>query len=136
MVQGGRSVASDATREGRCHGTDSGAARDRGPAGAGRSLRPRHHAVGRPGHPAHRDGWLRATLGAALGLPLGPRTAGRPRRRAAARLDDTLEPEAYRLSAAAGRGVEIRGGGPAGVFWGAPDPAPAPRPRRLPARPR
>ncbi|MEU0337071.1 beta-N-acetylhexosaminidase [Streptomyces sp. NPDC006193] len=62
--------------------------------------------------------WLRATLGAALGLPLrpGPRDA-----RDGVRLlvDDALEPEGYRLDAAAGRGVEIRGGGPAGVFWGA-----------------
>ncbi|MGW3458538.1 beta-N-acetylhexosaminidase [Streptomyces olivaceoviridis] len=62
--------------------------------------------------------WLRATLGAALGLPLrpGPRDA---RDGVRLLLDDTLEPEAYRLDAAAGRGVEIRGGGPAGVFWGA-----------------
>ncbi|MBL1087156.1 beta-N-acetylhexosaminidase [Streptomyces actinomycinicus] len=62
--------------------------------------------------------WLRATLGAALGLPLppGPRDA-----RDAVRLllDDTLEPEAYRLGAVPGHGIEIRGGGPAGVFWGA-----------------
>lgn len=62
--------------------------------------------------------WLRATLGAALGLPLppGPRDAGNTVRLL---LDDTLGPEAYRLHAVAGRGVEIRGGGPAGVFWGA-----------------
>ncbi|GGY66325.1 beta-N-acetylhexosaminidase [Streptomyces olivaceoviridis] len=62
--------------------------------------------------------WLRATLGAALGLPLrpGPRDA---RDGVRLLLDDTLEPEAYRLDAAADRGVEIRGGGPAGVFWGA-----------------
>ncbi|MEU6589214.1 beta-N-acetylhexosaminidase [Streptomyces sp. NPDC046881] len=62
--------------------------------------------------------WLRATLGAALGLPLrpGPRDA---RDGVRLLLDDTLAPEAYRLSAAAGQGVEIRGGGPAGVFWGA-----------------
>ncbi|MFF8730208.1 beta-N-acetylhexosaminidase [Streptomyces sp. NPDC015171] len=62
--------------------------------------------------------WLRATLGASLGLPLrpGPRDAPDSVRLL---LDDTLEPEAYRLDAAAGRGVEIRGGGPAGVFWGA-----------------
>ncbi|WP_225822917.1 beta-N-acetylhexosaminidase [Streptomyces naphthomycinicus] len=62
--------------------------------------------------------WLRATLGAALGLPLrpGPRDAQDCVRLL---LDDTLEPEAYRIDAAAGRGVEIRGGGPAGVFWGA-----------------
>ncbi|MFI9613744.1 beta-N-acetylhexosaminidase [Streptomyces sp. NPDC052023] len=62
--------------------------------------------------------WLRATLGAALGLPLrpGPRDA-----RGGVRLllDDSLGPEAYRLSVAAERGVEIRGGDPAGVFWGA-----------------
>ncbi|MFI2758279.1 beta-N-acetylhexosaminidase [Streptomyces echinatus] len=62
--------------------------------------------------------WLRATLGAALALPLRP---GPPDARNAVRLllDDTLEPEAYRLDAVDGRGVEIRGGGPAGVFWGA-----------------
>ncbi|MDQ0961468.1 hexosaminidase [Streptomyces sp. B4I13] len=62
--------------------------------------------------------WLRATLGAALGLPLrpGPRDAPGGVRLC---LDDTLEPEAYRLSVVANRGVEIRGGGPAGVFWGA-----------------
>ncbi|MEH0544672.1 beta-N-acetylhexosaminidase [Streptomyces sp. B21-105] len=62
--------------------------------------------------------WLRATLGAALGLTLRP---GPPDARGGVRLclDDTLEPEAYRLSVVATRGVEIRGGGPAGVFWGA-----------------
>ncbi|MEW2289746.1 beta-N-acetylhexosaminidase [Streptomyces sp. NPDC047841] len=61
--------------------------------------------------------WLRATLGAALGLPLRP---GLRDARDGVRLllDDTLEPEAYRLTAGDG-GVEIRGGGPAGVFWGA-----------------
>ncbi|GAB1335894.1 beta-N-acetylhexosaminidase [Streptomyces sp. E-15] len=62
--------------------------------------------------------WLRGTLGAALGLPLrpGPRDAPDGVRLL---LDDSLAPEAYRLRAAAGAGVEIRGGGPAGVFWGA-----------------
>ncbi|MEU3414018.1 beta-N-acetylhexosaminidase [Streptomyces sp. NPDC006658] len=62
--------------------------------------------------------WLRATLGAALDLPLRP---GPEDARDGVRLllDDTLAPEAYRLTAAAGDGVEIRGGGPAGVFWGA-----------------
>ncbi|MFF9088081.1 beta-N-acetylhexosaminidase [Streptomyces sp. NPDC014991] len=62
--------------------------------------------------------WLRATLGAALGLPLrpGPRDAPDGVRLL---VDGTLEPEAYRLAAGAGQGVEIRGGGPAGVFWGA-----------------
>lgn len=61
--------------------------------------------------------WLRATLGAALGLPLpaGPEDA---RNSVRLRLDDTLDPEAYRLAAVPGRGVEIRGGSPAGVFWG------------------
>ncbi|MFJ7152661.1 beta-N-acetylhexosaminidase [Streptomyces sp. NPDC100445] len=62
--------------------------------------------------------WLRATLGAALGLPLRPGSRDAPDG-VRLLLDDTLEPEAYRLDAAAGRGVEIRGGGPAGVFWGA-----------------
>ncbi|WP_073946461.1 beta-N-acetylhexosaminidase [Streptomyces kebangsaanensis] len=62
--------------------------------------------------------WLRATLGAALGLPLpaGPEDAPNSVRLC---LDDALEPEAYRLAAVPGRGVEIRGGSPAGVFWGA-----------------
>jgi hexosaminidase len=62
--------------------------------------------------------WLRAMLGAALGLPLppGPRDAGNAVRLL---LDDTLEPEAYRLGVAVDSGVEIRGGGAAGVFWGA-----------------
>ncbi|MFG3264962.1 beta-N-acetylhexosaminidase [Streptomyces bobili] len=62
--------------------------------------------------------WLRATLGAALGLPLRP---GPKEARGGVRLlvDDTLGPEAYRLSVIADRGVEIRGGDPAGVFWGA-----------------
>ncbi|MET7701140.1 beta-N-acetylhexosaminidase [Streptomyces sp. NPDC005485] len=62
--------------------------------------------------------WLRSTLGAALGLPLRPGPEG-ARDCVRLTLDDTLEPEAYRLSVIAGQGVEIRGGGPAGVFWGA-----------------
>ncbi|MFJ4485823.1 beta-N-acetylhexosaminidase [Streptomyces longwoodensis] len=62
--------------------------------------------------------WLRATLGAALGLPLRP---GAPDSPGGVRLvlDDTLGAEAYRLDVVATRGVEIRGGDPAGVFWGA-----------------
>ncbi|WP_281200947.1 beta-N-acetylhexosaminidase [Streptomyces longwoodensis] len=62
--------------------------------------------------------WLRATLGAALGLPLRP---GAPDVPGGVRLvlDDTLGAEAYRLDVVATRGVEIRGGDPAGVFWGA-----------------
>ncbi|MFJ9560379.1 beta-N-acetylhexosaminidase [Streptomyces fuscichromogenes] len=62
--------------------------------------------------------WLRSVLGAALGLPLrsGPEDARDSVRLC---LDDSLAPEAYRLSVIANWGVEIRGGGPAGVFWGA-----------------
>jgi hexosaminidase len=62
--------------------------------------------------------WLRGTLGQALGLPLraGPEDA---RDSVRLLLDDTLEPEAYRLGVVVDRGVEIRGGSPAGVFWGA-----------------
>ncbi|QUW85063.1 beta-N-acetylhexosaminidase [Streptomyces mirabilis] len=62
--------------------------------------------------------WLRATLGAALGLPLRP---GPQDARNALRLllDDTLEPEAYKLSVVVNWGIEIRGGSAAGVFWGA-----------------
>ncbi|MGY4926087.1 beta-N-acetylhexosaminidase [Streptomyces sp. 900105755] len=62
--------------------------------------------------------WLRATVGAAAGVPLrsGPEDA---RNAVRLHLDDSLEPEAYRLSVIANWGVEIRGGGPAGVFWGA-----------------
>ncbi|MGW0088774.1 beta-N-acetylhexosaminidase [Streptomyces sp. NPDC003328] len=62
--------------------------------------------------------WLRSTLGPALGLPLtpGPKDGANSLRLC---LDDELEPEAYKLSAVVGQGLEIRGGGPAGVFWGA-----------------
>ncbi|MFC9289297.1 beta-N-acetylhexosaminidase [Streptomyces sp. NPDC057052] len=62
--------------------------------------------------------WLRATLGAALGLPL---RTGPERARDGVRLllDDTMEPETYRLGVGVRQGVEIRGGDPAGVFWGA-----------------
>ncbi|MEV5429621.1 beta-N-acetylhexosaminidase [Streptomyces sp. NPDC052701] len=62
--------------------------------------------------------WLRAVLGPALGLPLrpGPEDA---RDAVRLRLDRALGPEEYRLRAVAGRGVEIVGGGAAGVFWGA-----------------
>ncbi|GAA3813884.1 beta-N-acetylhexosaminidase [Streptomyces chiangmaiensis] len=62
--------------------------------------------------------WLRSTLGSALGLPLAP-GPGYSRNSLRLYLDDTLEPEAYKLSVVADWGVEIRGGGPAGVFWGA-----------------
>ncbi|MFH0518763.1 beta-N-acetylhexosaminidase [Streptomyces sp. M41] len=62
--------------------------------------------------------WLRATLGAAFGLPLPPGPQNAP---GAVRLllDDELGPEAYRLGVGADSGVEIRGGDAAGVFWGA-----------------
>ncbi|MFE9019197.1 beta-N-acetylhexosaminidase [Streptomyces sp. NPDC007808] len=62
--------------------------------------------------------WLRSTLGAAFGLPLPPGPEDRTGS-VRLRLDGALEPEAYRLAVIAGRGVEIRGGSPAGVFWGA-----------------
>lgn len=67
--------------------------------------------------------WLRAALGAAFGLPLPPGPADGPSdgSSGAIRLlvDGALEPEAYRLRVGADHGVEIRGGDPAGVFWGA-----------------
>ncbi|WP_020139021.1 beta-N-acetylhexosaminidase [Streptomyces sp. 351MFTsu5.1] len=62
--------------------------------------------------------WLRATLGAALALPLAPGQEG-AENTLTLRLDDTLAPEGYRLKVTAGRGVDITGGDPAGVFWGA-----------------
>ncbi|MEU5120653.1 beta-N-acetylhexosaminidase [Streptomyces asoensis] len=62
--------------------------------------------------------WLRGTLGAALGLPLRP-GAQDARHSVRLRLDDAFGAEAYRLSVLPDQGVEIRGGGPAGVFWGA-----------------
>ncbi|MFD8825705.1 beta-N-acetylhexosaminidase [Streptomyces sp. NPDC059605] len=62
--------------------------------------------------------WLRTTLGAAFGLPLAPGTedAGNTVR---LRVDPALEPEGYRLTTGTGQSVEITGGSPAGVFWGA-----------------
>ena len=62
--------------------------------------------------------WLRSTVGAALGLPLAP-GAEDARNSVSLLVDDSLEPEAYRLSAVESWGVEIRGGSGAGVFWGA-----------------
>ncbi|MEV0252711.1 beta-N-acetylhexosaminidase [Streptomyces sp. NPDC050732] len=61
--------------------------------------------------------WLRATLGPALGLPLrdGPEGAVNS---LSLYVDDSLEPEAYKLTVDSDR-VEIRGGAGAGVFWGA-----------------
>ncbi|MFI6349539.1 beta-N-acetylhexosaminidase [Streptomyces sp. NPDC050560] len=59
--------------------------------------------------------WLRATLGAATGLPLpeGGSDSG-----IVLRIDRALAPEAYRLIVDE-YAVRIDGGGPAGVFWGA-----------------
>ncbi|MCW7987095.1 beta-N-acetylhexosaminidase [Streptomyces platensis subsp. clarensis] len=62
--------------------------------------------------------WLRATLGAAFGLPLPP-GSGKATDALALGLDPSLPPEGYRLAADARWGVRITGGGPAGVFWGA-----------------
>lgn len=66
--------------------------------------------------------WLRAVLTAATGLPLPPGPPG-PADRAAEnsvelRLDDALPPEGYRVTVDRD-GVLVRGGAPAGVFWGA-----------------
>ncbi|MET7593517.1 beta-N-acetylhexosaminidase [Streptomyces sp. NPDC004082] len=65
--------------------------------------------------------WLRSVLGAALGLPLPPgeEDGANGANTVRLRLDAGLEPEAYRLVTSADRGVEITGGGAAGVFWGA-----------------
>ncbi|MEU2287827.1 beta-N-acetylhexosaminidase [Streptomyces sp. NPDC013178] len=67
---------------------------------------------------ATTERWLRATLGAAYGLRLPPGAAHAP---GSLRLlvDDSLAPEAYQLRVAGHLGIEIRGGDPAGVFWGA-----------------
>ncbi|MEV0319157.1 beta-N-acetylhexosaminidase [Streptomyces sp. NPDC050658] len=59
--------------------------------------------------------WLRSTFGAALGLPLAPGTGSGA---ISLSVDDSLAPEAYRLTVAEG-GVEIRGGAAPGVSWGA-----------------
>ncbi|MFC9759606.1 beta-N-acetylhexosaminidase [Streptomyces sp. NPDC056921] len=67
--------------------------------------------------------WLRTTLGAAFGLPLAPRPAAEGDEHATNTvrlgIDPALEPEGYRLSTGTGACVEITGGSPAGVFWGA-----------------
>ncbi|WP_055701936.1 MULTISPECIES: beta-N-acetylhexosaminidase [Streptomyces] len=61
--------------------------------------------------------WLRAVLGASLGLPLGPGAEGAGDS-ISLYVDGSLEPEAYRITVDGDR-VEIRGGAGAGVFWGA-----------------
>ncbi|MGW1613777.1 beta-N-acetylhexosaminidase [Streptomyces sp. NPDC002285] len=65
--------------------------------------------------------WLRATLGAATGLPLAP---GQPDEGDVIRLSidpvvtEDLGEEGYRL-AVTPEAVQLAGGGPAGLFWGA-----------------
>ncbi|MFD7444148.1 beta-N-acetylhexosaminidase [Streptomyces sp. NPDC059909] len=63
--------------------------------------------------------WLRATVGAAVGLPLRPAPDGMRSNTVTLRVDDTLRPEAYRLTVTSAVGIEIAGGDAAGVFWGA-----------------
>ncbi|MCX4981187.1 beta-N-acetylhexosaminidase [Streptomyces sp. NBC_00572] len=63
--------------------------------------------------------WLRTTLGAAFALPLRDTDDENATNSVRLRLDDTLAPEAYRLHVLINQVVEITGGGPAGVFWGA-----------------
>ncbi|WP_405936971.1 beta-N-acetylhexosaminidase [Streptomyces sp. NBC_00726] len=63
--------------------------------------------------------WLRATLGAAFGLPLAPGTGSAAPRAIVLRVDAALPPEGYRLTTLPDEGVVIVGGSPAGVFWGA-----------------
>ncbi|MFG3345655.1 beta-N-acetylhexosaminidase [Streptomyces sp. NPDC048018] len=63
--------------------------------------------------------WLRATLGAAFGLPLREAAADDADNSIRLRVDPGLAPEAYRLHVVTDPAVEIVGGSPAGVFWGA-----------------
>ncbi|KQX52693.1 MULTISPECIES: beta-N-acetylhexosaminidase [unclassified Streptomyces] len=63
--------------------------------------------------------WLRTTLGAAFALPLRDTADENATNSVRLRIDDTLAPEAYRLDVVINDVVEITGGGPAGVFWGA-----------------
>ncbi|MEO3978171.1 beta-N-acetylhexosaminidase [Streptomyces sp. CAU 1734] len=61
--------------------------------------------------------WLRAGVGAAIGLPLAPGGPGGANT-ITLTVDEALAPEAYRLTVTPD-GVEILGGSGAGVFWGA-----------------
>ncbi|MER5207676.1 beta-N-acetylhexosaminidase [Streptomyces sp. NPDC002825] len=63
--------------------------------------------------------WLRTTLGAAFALPLRATDDENATHSIRLRIDDTLAPEAYRVHVVIDEVVEITGGGPAGVFWGA-----------------
>ncbi|TDT40688.1 hexosaminidase [Streptomyces sp. BK208] len=65
----------------------------------------------------HTERWLRATLGAATGLPLAPAADGGGGVVRLA-LDPELPAEGYRLVVAP-EGVDLTGGDPAGLFWGA-----------------
>ncbi|MEU6390723.1 beta-N-acetylhexosaminidase [Streptomyces sp. NPDC046939] len=60
--------------------------------------------------------WLRGTLGAVTELPLPPQTEGAAAIRLA--IDPSLGAESYRLRVTE-TGVDLAGGGAAGVFWGA-----------------
>ncbi|MFH8972956.1 beta-N-acetylhexosaminidase [Streptomyces sp. NPDC017890] len=60
--------------------------------------------------------WLRATLGAATGLPLAPGEGDENTVRLS--LEGGLGAEGYRIGVTPG-GVRLAGGGPAGLFWGA-----------------
>ncbi|WP_328657661.1 beta-N-acetylhexosaminidase [Streptomyces sp. NBC_00334] len=60
--------------------------------------------------------WLRATLGAATGLPLAPGANGAGAVRLS--LDGELADEGYRLDITP-EGVHLTGADPAGLFWGA-----------------
>ncbi|MGW4161594.1 beta-N-acetylhexosaminidase [Streptomyces sp. NPDC004788] len=63
--------------------------------------------------------WLRTVLGAAFALPLRDAAGANATNSVRLRVDDGLAPEAYRLDVLAHQVVEITGGSPAGVFWGA-----------------
>ncbi|MFE5301231.1 beta-N-acetylhexosaminidase [Streptomyces sp. NPDC056632] len=63
--------------------------------------------------------WLRAALGAAYGLPLRATADEDATNSIRLRIDPGLAPEAYRLHVLSDHVVEIVGGSPAGVFWGA-----------------
>ncbi|MEU0196615.1 MULTISPECIES: beta-N-acetylhexosaminidase [unclassified Streptomyces] len=62
--------------------------------------------------------WLRATVGAATGLPLDPRTVGAGEGLRLRVRPDLGGPEAYRLTVGAG-GALIEGASATGLFWGA-----------------
>ncbi|MEU9924548.1 beta-N-acetylhexosaminidase [Streptomyces griseoluteus] len=65
--------------------------------------------------------WLRATLGAATGFPLAPADGtgeNAVRLTVDPRLTGELGAEGYRLDVTP-TGADLRGGGPAGLFWGA-----------------